>query len=306
MVEIRLLVIIGWLVVVAVGGIAASLRAKRALEIPVIAAKASLKYSEADPFDCARVKFHLFTRGDGCAASHVMWREAPDGHVFRVFDFEYYVEHKDQYGRVSRTVHPSSCAMALVGSSWPDITIVREGVLDKVLNAVGGGDIDFESEEFNRLFAVRCVDRRFASALVDAQMLEFLMSTKGELNFELKGRWLLVWTSPVPPRLMPGLLRMAEEFVEHIPKVVWELYPSNFVDAEGRPLPPADDPLTRLQSEASLTRVHDPNDPFEEFARSPYEPLERHDGVEYDLDGHLLPKVEEDPWGTGRAPHSEV
>ena len=29
--------------------------------------------------------------------------------------------------------------------------------------------------------------------------------------------------------------------------------------------------------------------------------LERTDGVEYDLDGHVLPKVKEDPWGKDHA-----
>jgi hypothetical protein len=305
MLELRLIFIIGWLVIVAIGGIAATIRAKRDREIPGIAAKAGLKYSDADPFDCTRVKFHLFSKGDGCSAEHVMWRESPNGHQFRTFDFEYYDEYKGEGGRLERAYHRSSCAMALVGSSWPEITIVREGVFEKLLNALAGGDIDFESEEFNRLFAVRCLDRRFASALIDAQMLDFLMSTKGELNFELKGRWLLVWTAPVHPRLMPGLLRVAEEFVAHIPPVVWDLYPSNFVDADGNPLPPGDDPLSRV-SEYALTHVSDPLDPFADLARSPYEALERHDGVEYDLDGHPLPKAHEDPWGTGRAPHSGV
>jgi hypothetical protein len=196
--------------------------------------------------------------------------------------------------------------MALVGSSWPDISITREGVVDKVLNTVGGGDIDFESEEFNRTFAVRCSDRRFAQTLVDPQMLEFLVATKGELNFELAGRWLLVWSSPIAPRLLPGLLKMAEEFVAHIPRVAWELYPSSFVDASGKPLPPGDDPVDRMKAELEVAayRQEHSDDPFDVLARSPFEALERHDGVEYDLDGHPLPTVREDPWGTGRAPHS--
>jgi hypothetical protein len=304
MLEFRLLLVIGWLIIMGIGGILATLRAKRDQQIPDIAARAGLQYADGDPFECTRVKFVLFSRGDGRSAEHVMWRETDDGHVYRVFDFEYYDEYKGEGGRIEKIYHRSSCAMALVGSAWPDIQIVREGVFDKVLNAVSGGDIDFESEEFNRLFSVRCRDRRFASALVDAQLLEFLLTTKGELNFELKGRWLLVWTAPVRPRLMPGLLRVAEEFVERIPKVVWELYPSTFVDPEGKPLAPGDDPLARIQSELSLTRVHDDGDPFAELAQSPYEALERHDGVEYDLDGHVLPKAKEDPWGSGRAPNS--
>jgi hypothetical protein len=252
------------------------------------------------------VSFRLFTKGDGCEASNVMWRDSGDGHSYRVFDFAYYVEHKDQYGRVTRSYHRSSCAMALVGSAWPDITITREGVADKMFNAVLGDDIDFESEAFNRLFAVHCDDRRFATALLDAQMLEFLLSTKGALSFELKGRWLLVWTDPVAPKLMPGLLRIAEQFIQGIPKVVWDLYPSTFVDGDGHPLPPGDDPADRMRAdlERAVLRSEHSDDPWDVLTENPYEALERHDGVEYDLDGHVLPKVEEDPWGAGHAPHS--
>lgn len=292
----------------AAGTITAVLRAKRAAQIGEIASRAGLHYSASDPFDCVRVSFQLFTKGDGRGAENVMWRESDDGHAFRVFDYWFYDEYKGENGRAQRKYHRSSCAMALVGSAWPDISIVREGVFDKVLNTLAGGDIDFESEEFNRMFAVRCADRRFASALIDAQMLDFILATRGELNFELKGRWLLVWTTPVNPKLMPGLLGIADEFVRHIPPVVWELYPSSFVGPDGKPLPPGDDPIDRMRAELAVAdhhRQHD-DDPFDVLERSPFEALEREDDVAYDLDGHPLPKVEEDPWGTGHAPHSST
>lgn len=289
------------------GSIGALLRAKRAAQITEIASRAGLEYSPEDPFNCTRVGFSLFTKGDGRGAENVMWREPGDGHVYRVFDYWYYDEHKGENGQPQKTYHRSSCAMALVGSAWPDISIVREGLVDKMLTKLAGGDIDFESEEFNRMFAVRCVDRRFASALIDAQMLDFLLTTRGALNFEMKGRWVLVWRDTVEPKLMPGLLGVAEQFVQHVPPVVWDLYPSTFVDGEGKPLPPGDDPIDRMQTELAMAeyrRNHD--DPFDVLEDSPFEALERHDGVEYDLDGNPLPKVQEDPWGTGRAPHSSA
>jgi len=291
------------LLITGFGLVAAALRAKRNLQMPELAAKAGLQFSASDPFDCTRVSFDLFRKGDGRGAENVMWREPGDGHVYRVFDYWYYRESTDQYGNVSKTYHRCACALALVGSSWPDITICREGVFEKVISAIGGGDIDFESEEFNRLFAVHCTDRKFASALIDPQMLEFLLGTRGELSFEIKGRWLLVWTDPVKATFMPGLLRVAEEFVERIPPVVWELYPSTFVNEHGKPLPPGDDPVDRMRTELELAQFREANDrdPFDVLARSPFEALERTDGVEYDLDGHPLPKVKEDPWGTGRA-----
>ena len=308
--EARFLFLAVWVVVVvAFSGVVAARRARRNQEAATIAAKAGLQFASFDPFDCTRIAFQLFLKGDGREATNVMWRDTDDGHSYRVFDFAYYEEDKDEYGRVTKTYHRSSCALALVGSAWPDITIWREGVLDKMFNAITGGDIDFESEEFNRLFSVHCTDRRFASALIDPQMLEFLLGTRGELSFELKGRWLLVWSAPIGPKLMPGLLRVSEEFVQHIPKVVWELYPSAFVDGDRRPLAPGDDPVDRMKGELELAeqRKDHTGDPWDVLEESPYAALERHDGVEYDLDGHVLPKVEEDPWGTRkgrRAPNS--
>jgi hypothetical protein len=295
-------------VLTAAGTIGALLRAKRAAQIGEIASRAGLEYSASDPFNCPRVSFSLFSRGDGRGAENLMWREPGDGHVYRVFDFWYFDEHKGEGGQTERTYHRSSCAMALVGSAWPDISIVREGMLEKVLTKIAGDDIDFESEEFNRLFAVRCRDRRFASALIDAQMLEFLLATKGELNFELKGRWLLVWTDPINPKLMPGLLIVAEKFVKHIAPVVWDLYPSAFVDREGKPLPPGDDPADRMKADLELAeyRHEHGGEAFDVLTQSPFEALERHDGVQFDLDGHRLPEVKEDPWGAGHEPHSSA
>ena len=311
--DVRLLFYAGWLVVVAVGAVAAARQAKRRQEAAAVAARAGLHFDGIDPFDCTRVSFRLFVKGDGREATNVMWRDTDDGHSFRAFDFAYFVEHRDEHGQVSKTYHRFSCAMALVGSAWPDITIGREGVIDKLFNALIGDDIDFESEEFNRLFAVHCDDRRFAHALIDPQMLEFLLSTRGELSFELKGRWLLVWTDPVAPKFVPGLLRVSEEFVQHIPKVVWDLYPSTFVDDEGRPLAPGDDPVDRMKAELELAqwRKDHHDDPWDALAESPFSALERHDDVEYDLDGNVIPEVEEDPWGTrggrpSRAPDSSA
>src|SRR3982751_6851701 len=86
----------------AAGTIAALLRAKRAAQICEIAARAGLEYSAGDPFDCTRINFHLFTRGDGRGADNVMWRDPGDGHSYRVFDYWYYDEYKGERGEVEK------------------------------------------------------------------------------------------------------------------------------------------------------------------------------------------------------------
>src|SRR3954454_653581 len=106
-----------------IGAVNGLRRARRTQDIESIATQAGLQYSASDPFDCTRVSFGLFSRGDGRGAENVLWHEPPDGHVYRAFDYWYYDETKDQYGNTSRTYHRFSCATALVGSSWPGITI---------------------------------------------------------------------------------------------------------------------------------------------------------------------------------------
>lgn len=263
---------------------------KRRAEIEEVARRAGLQYSESDPFNCPRVGFSLFTKGDGRGAENVLWRDHPDGQSFRAFDYWFYDEHEDQYGRTSKSYHRYSCAMAYMGSSWPELTIVKEGLAEKALSALGEADIDFESEEFNRTFAVRCADRRFATAFLDARMIDLLVGTKGELSFVLKGRWLLIWRKPVPARLVPGLVAVAEKLVATIPRVVWELYPSDFRNDDGTVMPAEDQGLFS-KLEPSVQSV---------FREQLAESARREPEVEYDLDGHPLPKVEEDPWGEGR------
>jgi hypothetical protein len=189
---------------------------------------------------------------------------------------------------VSKTYHYFSCALAQVNGAWPELQVEREGVLDRVAGALGFDHIDFESEEFNRTYAVHCQDRRFAMAIIDPRMMEHLLATRGRVAYALKGRWLLLSCDRVKPTLMPALMKLADGFVEHIPSVVWDLYPTTFVDEEGKPLPAPDElPLAAPKE----------HNPFDALLMSPFEALHpKPGGPQYDLDGNVLPEVEQDPW----------
>jgi hypothetical protein len=271
------------------------IRARRRLTAEEVAAQAGLQFSFEDPFDCTRVAFELFRRGDGRGAENVMWRDGDDGSQVRAFDYWYYVEHRDRYGRVSKSYEYFTCATTLVGGSWPPLAIHREGLLDKMADAVTGSDIDFESEQFNRTFTVTCEDRRFATTMIDARMMELLLSTRGELAYELRGRWLLVYAKRVPVTLMPAMLGVCDEFVERIPKVVWDLYPSAFVDKDNKPLPTGEE-LLLMNDLLTVDDEHHDHDPHEVLSHSPYDALHVDGRPEYDLDGHVVVSKPENPW----------
>ena len=117
-----------------------------------------------------------------------MARAAPTASPLRGFDFSYYVETEDDVGqRASAATSTSRCVMAQVDGAWPEVSITREGILEKALDLVGLGDIELESDEFNRRFALRSPDRRFAVTLVDARMIDFLLVHRGAVRLLREG-----------------------------------------------------------------------------------------------------------------------
>jgi hypothetical protein len=73
-------------------------------------------------------------------------------------------------------------AYLLIRPTWPalpNLVIRPETFFDKIGDALGFDDIDFESAEFSRKFMVKSTDKRFAYAVVHQRMMEFLMSGGG-------------------------------------------------------------------------------------------------------------------------------
>lgn len=207
--------------------------AKRLAELPQVARAAGLSFSEGDPFDSARVPFQMFRLGDGREVTNTMWGNAPDGAPVRVFDYSYYVE--SQNHRTMMSVEPIeepsrryrhfTCALTEVPAVWPHLVISPEEGVTKWLGSLDTADIEFESGEFNRTFRVTCEDVRFAQTFIDAQMIEFLLSTNAEFQVEVRGRWVLVTAAPTAPRQFPGLMNLSTAFRATIPPLVWDLYP---------------------------------------------------------------------------------
>jgi len=272
------LLVVGACVVLALIVVPWYLRARRREDIAAVAARQGLRYSAVDLFECVRLPFPLFRRGDGRGSENVVWHDRPDTLATRAFDYWYYDERQDNAGRSARSYKRFSCVLVQVDGSWPDVSITRDGFLEKALDLVGWGSIELESDEFNRRFALRSPDRRFAITVCDASMIDFLLSTEARFSFAIKGRWVLLACDPVEPTLVPALMRVAETFVGHIPRVVYELWPSPFRDAQGRPLPAGDEGLGSV-TPAAPAAVDEP------------------DGPRFDLDGDLVPEVVEDPWG---------
>jgi hypothetical protein len=278
---------------------------------PVIARRAGLAYSETDPFNSTGVAFPLFETGDGQMVTDVMWRDSDrrdeQSPTARVFNFAYFDRRDSGPAGSTKVWHRFSCALAQHNGNWPPIRVAPEGMLDRAFQKLGLPDIEFESEEFNRAFTVQCNDRKFASALIDPQMMEFLLSAARDVTLETKGRFLLARSRPLDPAELPGLLHIAEEFLERIPPTVREVYPS-FPDGAGTELFPT--PLSSVESSdapiggdfnplsiwGAVDRAPTPFTFAPDVVHSDDDPWDPTPGVDHDLDGHPVTSIVEDPW----------
>ncbi len=212
-------------VIVAVGGAAASywLKRKRREGLALMAHQLGLEYSPEDVAGCLYLPFSLLQRGDGRGTENLLqgtWQEMP----VRGFDYWYYEESTDSNGNRTRTTYRFSCAVTELDLSTPALTIYRENVFTRLADHLAMHDIEFESEEFNRRFNVKGSDRRFANAVLDAPMLQWLLTVDGAFQFEVAGRWILCFSKRRAPTELIPLLGTLRGFREHVPRVVYDLY----------------------------------------------------------------------------------
>jgi hypothetical protein len=78
---------------------------------------------------------------------------------------------------------------------------------------------------FNRAFNVRSADRRFTNDVIATRMLGWLFRTDEAFRFEVHGTWVLACTKKRRPDDLIPLFGTLQQFLPHVPRVVYELYP---------------------------------------------------------------------------------
>jgi hypothetical protein len=117
-----------------------------------------------------------------------------------------------------------TCASTSVPPAWPNIAVAPEGWGARLAGSVGMRDVEFELETFNRAFEVRTTDRRFASALIDAPMMGWLLGLPKGTGFEILDGTLLCQTPRQPDRDLTWALESMATFMSRVPPVVESLF----------------------------------------------------------------------------------
>ena len=219
---VGLLIVIGVLLVGGVIVLGYYAKKRRIQEWQQTAGHLGFQYATEDPFDLLSLPFDLFRRGDGRGVENVVWGQK-DGLDIKAFEYWYYENQTDSEGHTSRSYSHFSCTVVPTTAVCPHTTIGPEGLFSRLGRALGFHDIEFESEEFNKAMKVHSADPKFATYLVDARMMQWLLDNK-RWQFEVCDRWVLAYDRRMKPMLIWNVIEAAREFQQHIPKVIDETY----------------------------------------------------------------------------------
>jgi len=105
----------------------------------------------------------------------------------------------------------------------PTLELTPEGIGARISKALGGQDIQFESDDFNRAWRVQARDLKFAHDVVHPRLMERLLRPDARgVPLRIEGMDVLTWTSgatrleAIGPRLS-----LLGAVVDAVPRYVW-------------------------------------------------------------------------------------
>jgi hypothetical protein len=160
---------------------------KRREALRQVAARLGLSYAHTRNREMAsRYRFlNEMNQGDSRYAFNVL-TGAFSGFPVTVFDFHYATHSTDSKGRRQTHHHYLNYAILEQEKSFPELRIYPEGLFSKLGQMLGFDDIDFESVEFSKAFAVRSKDKKFAYAICHTGLMEHFLRNR-ELKLEIEG-----------------------------------------------------------------------------------------------------------------------
>lgn len=225
---IVILVILGVAGVIFAGIAAAKAERERTEALRALAAETGLSFhpDRERGFDGRFKQFSEFTQGHSrYAFNRLIGTNQILSRPFEVCagDYHYKVTRSNGKTTTTSTYQISFLLLRPIGLTPPDLLIRSENFFDKIVQAIGFDDIDFESAEFSRKFMVKSSDRRFAYDVIHPRMMEFLLASPRR-PIHLRGGWCLLVSpsSRWKPEQFREALTFATRFFELWPDFVFQ------------------------------------------------------------------------------------
>jgi len=199
-------------------------RQRRVREVAALALRTGFSFTRDDVDRVVDMPFKLFAAGDGRKVELVI-SGTHNNFPMRMFDYWYYDEQSDGRGSRSRSYHRFTCALVTLPVAGPPLRLSHEDFLTRLGSHLGLHDVEFEYDDFNKRFRVKCNDQKFAFALFDGQMMQWLLDADTFETVEVVGPWVLLARKRLEPSQWLELGAWLDQFHAHVPPVVYTTYP---------------------------------------------------------------------------------
>lgn len=136
-----------------------------------------------------------------------------------LFDYTYKVTSSN--GKTTTTTtYPNGIFVVRIPFVFPSMSLSEESFFSRVGALFGAKDVEFESDEFNRRYHVRCDDSQAAYDLIHPQMMEFLMAIPA-LHWQMAGPFLMIYQRRyLHVADIEASMQLINAFLERIPNYV--------------------------------------------------------------------------------------
>ena len=122
-------------------------------------------------------------------------------------------------------MHRCTCGILTIPAACPPLQIAHENIMTQLGDHLGHHDVKLEYDDFNRRFLVNCEQQKFTFSLLDANMMEWLLTSDSFDHVEIVGPWILIVRRRLDTPLWLSLGNWLDEFHRHIPPVVYSTFP---------------------------------------------------------------------------------
>jgi hypothetical protein len=210
----------GLALVIAIAFYAYQADKKRRALLQAYALSNGWTYAARDDSWCDRFDGAPFGQGESRKATNIL-AGAYRGAAMVAFDYSYETSSTDSKGNRSTTTHRFAVCSLQMPAWLPGLQLSPESALTRLAGHLGFGDVELESEDFNRHYRVSARDPKFAYDVLNPRTMAALLS-RPALHMRLSGVDALCWESGrlVPAELISRLSTL-ELLVAGIPSFVW-------------------------------------------------------------------------------------
>jgi hypothetical protein len=161
-----------------------------------------------------------FGQGQSRRASNVLTGSYEDAPMV-AFDYSYETSTTDSKGNRSTTTHRFAICSLQLRVPLPRLELTPESAMTRLAGHLGMGDVELESEDFNRRYRVSASDPKFAYDVLNPRTMAALLA-RPVLHMRLMDADALCWESGrLEPADLLGRLSTLQLVIAGIPSFVW-------------------------------------------------------------------------------------